>query len=47
LSSEGGFSIPGEYVRALIRDDQKRRVPEKLEAMLAEGLQSGDPSSVG
>jgi len=42
--SEGGFSTPSEYVRALIRDDQKRRAQEKLEAMLAEGLKSGEPT---
>jgi antitoxin ParD1/3/4 len=41
---EGGFSTPSEYVRALIRDDQKRRALEKLEAMLAEGLKSGEPT---
>jgi antitoxin ParD1/3/4 len=40
---EGGYSTPSEYVRALIRDDQKRRAQEKLEAMLAEGLGSGEP----
>ena len=32
---EGGYSTPSEYVRALIREDQKRRSQEKLEAMLA------------
>jgi antitoxin ParD1/3/4 len=41
--SEGGFSTPSEYVRALIREDQKRRAQEKLEALLAEGLKSGEP----
>jgi antitoxin ParD1/3/4 len=30
-------------VRALIREDQKRRAQEKLEALLAEGLKSGEP----
>jgi antitoxin ParD1/3/4 len=40
--SEGGFSTPSEYVRALIREDQKRQAQEKLEAMLAEGLKSGE-----
>jgi antitoxin ParD1/3/4 len=40
---EGGYSTPSEYVRALIREDQKRRSQEKLEAMLAEGLGSGEP----
>ena len=40
--SEGGFSTPSEYVRALIREDQKRQAQEKLEAMLVEGLKSGE-----
>ena len=41
--SESGFSTPSEYVRALIREDQKRQAQEKLETMLAEGLKSGEP----
>jgi len=41
--SEGGFSTPSEYVRALIREDQKRRAQEKLQALLVEGLKSGEP----
>lgn len=45
--SEGGFSTPSEYVRALIREDQKRRAQEKLEALLAEGLKSGEPTAAG
>jgi antitoxin ParD1/3/4 len=41
-----GFSTPSEYVRALIRDDQKRRAEEKLEALLLEGLNSGEPIDI-
>ena len=41
-----GFSTPSEYVRALIRDDQKRRAEEKLEALLLEGLNSGEPIEI-
>lgn len=41
-----GFSTPSEYVRALIRDDQRRRAEEKLEALLLEGLHSGDPIEI-
>lgn len=40
---EDNYSTPSEYVRALIRDDQKRREDQKLEAMLLESMQSGDP----
>jgi antitoxin ParD1/3/4 len=45
--SEGGFSTPSEYVRALIREDQKRRAQEKLEALLAKGLKSGELAEAG
>jgi antitoxin ParD1/3/4 len=38
-----GYSTPSEYVRELIREDQKRRAKERLEALLLEGLNSGDP----
>ena len=38
-----GYSTPSEYVRELIREDQKRRAKERLDALLLEGLNSGDP----
>lgn len=41
-----GFSTPSEYIRALIRDDQKRHAEEKLEALLLEGLNSGEPVEI-
>ena len=37
-----GYSTPSEYVRELIRGDQKRRAKERLDTMLLEGLSSGD-----
>jgi antitoxin ParD1/3/4 len=37
-----GYSTPSEYVRELIRNDQKRRAQEKLDVLLLEGLNSGD-----
>ncbi len=37
-----GYSTPSEYVRELIRADQRLRAKEKLDAMLLEGLKSGD-----
>ena len=36
----GRYSSVSEYVRDLIRDDEKRKAQEKLEAMLMEGIQS-------
>ncbi len=41
--THSGYSTPSEYVRELIREDQKRRSKERLEALLLEGLNSGDP----
>ena len=41
-----GFSTPSEYIRNLVRDDQKRRAEEKLEALLLEGLHSGEPIEI-
>ena len=40
--SEGGYSSVSEYVRELIRVDQKRKTEERIDALLLEGLQSGD-----
>ena len=39
--TEEHFSNPSDYIRVLIRDDQKRREEKKLEQMLLEGLASG------
>jgi antitoxin ParD1/3/4 len=43
---ESGYSTPSEYVRALLREDQQRRAKERLEALLLEGLNSGDPIQI-
>ena len=37
-----GYSTPSEYVRELIREDQKRRAKEHLDTLLLEGLDSGE-----
>lgn len=42
-ASTGGFSTASEYVRALVRQDQKRRAEERLEALILEGIASGEP----
>ena len=44
--TKSGYSTPSEYVRELIRQDQKRRAKDKLNALLLEGLDSGDPIPV-
>ena len=43
---QSGYSTPSEYVRELLREDQKRRAKDKLEALLLEGLNSGDPIEI-
>ena len=42
----GRYSSVSEYVRDLIRDDEKRKAQEKLETLLMEGLQSGEPTDM-
>jgi antitoxin ParD1/3/4 len=38
--ASGRYSSASEYVRELIREDEKRKAQERLEAMLLEGLNS-------
>ncbi len=42
----GGYSTPSEYVRELLRQDQNRRAAQELEALLLDGLKSGDPIQI-
>lgn len=42
----GGYSSVSEYVRELIRADQKRKVDERIDSLLLEGLESGGPLPV-
>jgi antitoxin ParD1/3/4 len=44
--NEGGYSSVSEYVRELIRADQKRNAEERIDALLIEGLGSGDPITI-
>jgi antitoxin ParD1/3/4 len=37
--AEGAYSTASEYIRSLIREDQKRKAEERLEALLLEGLE--------
>lgn len=39
----GGFGTVSEYLRDLVRRDQEDRTQAKLEALLLEGLESGEP----
>ena len=38
--AEGRYSSASEYIRQLIRDDEKRKAEQRLEALLREGLES-------
>ena len=42
----GRYSSVSEYVRDLIRNDEKRKAQDKLEALLMEGLQSSGPTEM-
>ena len=39
----GSFSSTGEFIRELVRADQRQAERERLEKMLQEGLDSGEP----
>ena len=43
--SAGRYSSASEYVRELIRDDEKRKAEERLDALQVEGLQ-GEESAM-
>jgi antitoxin ParD1/3/4 len=40
--AEGRYSSVSEYIRDLIRDDEKRKAEDRLEALLLEGLEGED-----
>ena len=42
----GRYSTVSEYVRDLIREDEKRAAQEKLEALLVEGIQSSQSTEM-
>lgn len=42
----GRYSSVSEYVRELIREDEKRKAQERLETFLIEGIQSGEPTEM-
>jgi antitoxin ParD1/3/4 len=38
--AEGRYSSVSEYIRELIRDDEKRKAEQRLDTLLLEGLES-------
>jgi antitoxin ParD1/3/4 len=45
--AEGRYSSASEYVRELIRDDEKRKAQERLEGLLLEGLEGQEQALTG
>jgi antitoxin ParD1/3/4 len=43
--SQRGYGTSSEYVRELIRDDEKRKAEDQLEALLLEGMK-GDETAL-
>jgi antitoxin ParD1/3/4 len=44
--AEGNYSTPSEYVRDLVEEALDRKNEERLEKLLLEGLDSGEPIKV-
>ena len=42
----GAYSTPSEYIRELVRKDMEQQAQQRLESLLIEGLDSGEPSSM-
>lgn len=42
----GGYSTASEYIRQLLREEQKRRLRLAVEAKLQEAIASGEPTPV-
>jgi antitoxin ParD1/3/4 len=40
----GGYSSVSEYIRDLIRSDQREKARQALEAQILKGLESGNPT---
>ena len=41
-TATGGYSTASEFVRTLIREDQKRKTKERIDTLLLDGLASGE-----
>jgi antitoxin ParD1/3/4 len=42
-----GYSTPSEYICELIREDQKKKLAQRLSLLLLEGLESSQPLPAG
>lgn len=46
VSASEGYTTLSEYVRELIRRDQRARAEQHLDALLLQGIESGEPVAV-
>lgn len=44
--STGGYGSASELIREMVRERQKQKAQERLETLLLEGLESGEPIRV-
>jgi len=42
--SKGGYSTVSEYFRELVRQDEQREAEDRLESLLLQALESGEPT---
>jgi antitoxin ParD1/3/4 len=47
VNKEERYSTPSDYVRSLIREDQKKHAENSLEQLLLEGVRSGRGVEIG
>jgi antitoxin ParD1/3/4 len=45
-TKQTNHATPTEYIRSLVREDQKRADQERLEKLLLQGLDSGKPLTI-
>ncbi len=45
-AAQQGYRSPDEYIQTLIREAQKRKALEKVDALLLEGLDSGEATDM-
>ena len=45
--TEGGYGTASEYISTLVREAQKQKERERIETLLLEGMNSGEPVEVG
>jgi antitoxin ParD1/3/4 len=44
--ADGCYSTASEYIRRLVREDQRQTAEKRLESLLLEGLDSGEPVEI-